>query len=454
MGSKSISVVLKIIDDKSINNNLVKLPPELHKTFNKSNMKLKVGVLEEEITCASNKTENVVEIPESIAGNLGLIEGMTTNLIVKDDKICLGPVIAVFASNGTVRKANIQNPSFRLTELMRANKEANTIAYYFSVKDVDFVNHKINGTYLDEKDGRWKQRYFPFPDVLYDRGGGTLKKQKVISKYIRKQLQFNKDLKRFNARYYFDKWDVHEQLVVHEDMKPYLPVTILYNEPEDLISMFEKYPTVYIKYCYGSNGRGVARAIKLSNGGYNLSYFHGEVIEYNLKSLGSLLEQLQAFFGNKKIIIQSAIDVMEYNGRNVDMRATVQRNGKGELGVYAYPVRLGQEKCPITSTKSGSTVYTFEKFFTDLYSFSEKEIEDLKKRINEMLIKSFKYVEEAYGSFGELGIDFAIDKNWNIWFIECNAKPGKDALCMCYDKDTIKRAFLNPLEYAKYICNF
>ncbi len=454
MNKKSIPIVIKSLTFIEENAKLITLPKDLYNSLECKIDKLKVGMAEEEVRCLSNSTANIVGLSYGLIKFLGLSNNMSVNLSIKNNKVCLGPVIGIFVSNGTIRKANIQNPNFRLAESWRANEDSKTIPYYFSVKDVDFIAHRINGTYFDEEKQSWSQKLFPFPDVLYDRGGGTLKKQKVISDYIRKQLDFYKDLKKINSNYYFDKWDVYEKLVKHEDMKQYLPYTMLYKEPEDLIEMFDKSSTIYIKTCCGSNGRGVARVIKSSEKNYHFSYFDDGIIEYELQSINELISKFNGVFEKEKIILQSAINVIKFNDRLIDMRAIVQRDGNGELGIYSYPVRLGKEKCPITSTKSGSTVYTFENFFTKFYNYSLEQIEELKSRIDKMLLLSFDYVEEAYGSFGELGIDFAIDENFRIWFIECNAKPGKDAMYISYDKETIKKAFKNPLEYAKYISSF
>lgn len=454
MNKKSIPIVIKSLTFVEENAKLITLPKDLYNSLECEIDKLKVGMAEEEVRCLSNSTANIVGLTDGLIKFLGLSNNMSVNLSIKNNKVCLGPVVGIFVSNGTIRKANIQNPNFRLAESFRANEDSKTIPYYFSVKDVDFIAHRINGTYFDEEKQRWSQKLFPFPDVLYDRGGGTLKKQKVISDYIRKQLDFYKDLKKINSNYYFDKWDVYEKLVEHEDIKQYLPYTMLYKKPEDLVEMFDKSSIIYIKTCYGSNGRGVARVIKASEGNYHFSYFDDGIVEYELRSLNELINQLQTTFEKEKIILQSAVNVIKFNDRLVDMRATVQRDGNGELGIYSYPVRVGKEKCPITSTKSGSTVYTLDDFFTKYYNYSLEQIEKLKTRINNMILLSFNYIEEAYGSFGELGIDFAIDENFRIWFIECNAKPGKDAMYISYDKETIKKAFKNPLEYAKYISNF
>lgn len=454
MSEKSISVIVKSLEYIEDSIKMITLPKDLYSSLECLIDKFKVGMTEEEVSCLPNSTDNIIGMSNGLIKTLGLANNMSVNLSIQNNKVCLGPVIGIFVSNGAIRKANIQNPSFRLVELFRANEDSKTIPYFFSIKDVDFIEYHINGTYFDEKSQRWSQKFFPFPDVLYDRGGGTLKKQKVISNYIRKQLDFYKDMKKINANYYFDKWDVYEKLIKHEEMNQYLPYTMLYNSSEDLIEMFDRSSIIYIKTCYGSNGRGVARVIKASEANYQLSYFQDGIQEYELRSLNELIGQLQAIFQKEKIILQSAVNVIKFNDRLIDMRATIQRNGDGKVGVYSYPVRLGKERCPITSTKSGSTVYTLEDFFTRYYNYSLEQIEKLKTRINKMLLLSFNYIEEAYGSFGELGIDFAIDENFRIWFIECNAKPGKDAMYLSYDSETVKKAFKNPLEYAKYISGF
>lgn len=454
MSQKSISVIIKIIQVSSKDDMVITLPEEICNSLKEPVAKLKVGMAEESIKYESNTTDNTVEISSNIAKALGLSQGMITNLVIKNNKVCLGPVMGIFVNRFAIKKLIKQEPSFRYTELWKANKDSNLIPYFFSINDVDFINQRINGTYYNEEKQVWSRKSFPLLEILYDRGGGFSKKQKAMSKYIRNQLNLNKNLKKLNATHYFDKWEVYKHLVQHEDMKPYIPFTALYREPYDLIEIFDKSSTIYIKSCCGSNGREVVRVIKSGDKSYHLSYFHGILVEYKLKSLEELVDKIETIFKKKKIILQSAIDVIELDGRNIDMRATVQRNGSGELGIYSHPVRLGQKGCPITSTKSGSTVYMFDNFFSKHYNYTEEYITELKTKVDEMLIKSYIYTEEAYGSFGELGIDFAIDKNGNVWFIECNAKPGKDSMYLSYDKDTIKRAFQNPLEYAKYICGF
>jgi hypothetical protein len=391
-------IVITVVEDNSLENATITVPNPIYSMLQKDSLvKLKVGLLERQTICKSNNTVNTIEIPLGLAEGFGLSNGMATNVIITDNKLSLGPVIAVFTSNGSIRKAHLQMPSFRLVELVSANNEANTILYFFSVYDVDFINHKINGTYYNQMNGKWEKRYFSFPDVLYDRGGGTSQNQKAVSDYIREQFGQISNLRNINSRYFFDKWHVHEELMKYKEMEPYLPLTVLYRGKSDLVRIFKRTSSVYIKDCYGNNGRDVVRVVKRYDDTYELSYFREKVINLRLQTFDKLINQIDCFFQNKKTLLQESIDVIEIDHRNVDMRATVQKDGRGQVGVMAYPVRIGKEKCPITSTSSGSTVYQFEDFFKLYFNLTKRQVHELLQKINAMLLTSFQCLEKVYG---------------------------------------------------------
>lgn len=452
MQRKIYPVKIKLFEDNENNEFKITLPEEIYDNVAADyQMELKVGKKQKNIDCFANDSENILEISPVMLNDLGLIKDKVVNLIIKDYIISIGPVIGIFVSNGQVRSANSQNPNFRLIETMNANKISNSIVYYFSIKDVDFTKEMIRGTCFNELTEEWEKREFPYPDVLYDRGGGTLKSQLDISDYIREELQEDRQLKKINCRYYFDKWDVHKKLLDRKEMIEYLPYTMQYNGKESLEEMFDLSSRLYIKDRFGNNGIGVARIIKYSDTDFELSNFLMKSNIYKLSSLSELIDKIDEVFEDKKLIVQTAINLIQVNNHNIDMRATVQKDGEGMLNVIALPVRAGKEKCPITTTRSGAAVYAFDDFFKRQYSFSGEEIEKLKSKISEFLFTCFNCVQDAYGNFGELGIDFALDKDFKLWFIECNAKPGKDTLYLSYDDETITKAFLNPLEYAKFL---
>lgn len=444
----TISVINKVLDDDA----MVSIPSKSYSFLTDiHNVKLKLGVCTISVQCIMNNTEDCMIISKKTADELSIYSGLKTNLFIKDNILSLGPVIGTFTDSTSVSIASRQRPGNKLRNLSIANKEAATIIYFFSVDDYISEDEKINGCFYNYVTNNWERRVFPLPDILYDRGGGILKKQIPSSQYIRQSIENNENVKRFNPRYFFDKLDVNNKLMGYPKVKNHLPYTIPYKNSNDLLEMFKISSAVYIKDRVGNRGLGVTRVSKYPNGHFELSYYKKDVYKYSFDSFDELINNINELYKGKMAILQSAIDLIRINHGNVDMRATVQRDGNGILDITACPVRVGKAGMPITSTRSGSQVYRFEDFFREFLNYSDEEIRMLTLRVNEFIINVYKCIEDSYGIFGELGIDFAVDNNKNIWFIECNAKPGKDTVYLSYDEATVKKAFLNPLEYSKYL---
>ncbi len=61
-------------------------------------------------------------------------------------------------------------------------------------------------------------------------------------------------------------------------------------------------------------------------------------------------------------------------------------------------------------------------------------------------------LESIYGNLGETAIDFALDNGGKLWFIECNATSTKLAYLVGGSPPQVrKQAFINPLEYSRYL---
>jgi hypothetical protein len=118
------------------------------------------------------------------------------------------------------------------------------------------------------------------------------------------------------------------------------------------------------------------------------------------------------------------------------------------------PVRIAVDNCPVTSTKSGSNVYKFDDAFQNILKVDPLEIKDIKRNIQKLICTAVSTIEEEYGTFGELGIDVAIDRDYNIWFIESNSKPAKDTIIKSGSQEDVESAFLPPFKYAKYLSGF
>lgn len=454
---KSQSVVIKESPDQNDSIYKISIPRILLGESNQTEpdelLTLKVGYSEHQVQPILNSYDSCIEMPQSLMNELGLYSGLRCNANINNGKLNLGPVVAVFTSKNMVRKINDQKIYANINEYTKANEVAQCILYFFCIDDVDLIKQRVNGTIYNPIESRWEKRSFPLPDVLYDRGGSRNDCYHYVSNYVRSQLDNMDELKKINAQSFFDKLYLDEILSEYEDMKPHLPLTCAYSK-KGLKELFKESDTVYIKARVGSNGKSIMRVEKVSKNKYRFSTARNEIVTDTAHSFDELVEEIHYFFKKRPLIIQTEIDLLKIDDCIVDMRATLQRDGRGKLGITTYVIRIAQFESPVTSTASGSNVYSFEDFFKNIMHFSNYEIKYAKSEIDELLMKIYRHLEEYYGAFGEMGIDFGMDYDGKLWFIESNSKPAKTTIHLLKNDKVLHQAYLHPLEYAKYLTSF
>lgn len=356
------------------------------------------------------------------------------------------PLIGVLIPATQSHKLLKQRPHGRLQALAKANLIADTCLYFFSLKHIHMNKKIIYGITYNHKMGRWEVNEFPYPSIIYKRSGDRNDTSKVYEAFQNQLAEL--DTRYVNYQSGFSKWELYHHLKKSRSLQHYLPETRLLRSIDDLKEMLEYHDVLYVKASRGRRGEYVVRMTKQPDGTFKYSYYKGHIHVNKATSVTSLYNQLRRFFGRKEIIIQQAIDLLKVNGSFFDIRAEIQRDGKGELTIVGLPVRVARKNSPITTHADS---YPFDYFFETYMNLSSEEINELKKKITSFVTSIFKCVEKNYGPTGELGIDFALDHQWRLWYIETNSQSAKVSLMKAYDKHTVKQAFLNPLEYAKYL---
>lgn len=356
------------------------------------------------------------------------------------------PLVGVFTKQSDIKKLRNQHTPFKINELLKANKIVKTTLYFFSGADVDLKFKKIKGIHYNEQ-GNWEQKKYPFTDIFYNRVAKGLDASRY--KNIRREF-IKQGVKFLNAKSDFNKWEVYKVLKGNEDLKSYLPFTKLYEKPTDLISMFEKTHTIYLKGAKGRRGKQIMR-VMCTPDGYEYRYInYNNVVLHHVKQLQTLHKKIKQFFGNQIVIMQNAIDSHTINDRIVDMRCEVQRNGKNNIEILGIIVRKGKKYSPVSYTNQ-SLYFPFETFLKQELNYSEQKVADLLKKVKRFIHVVYRTIEASYGSFGEIGIDFALDRKGKLWFIECNATSGKTSLRKAYGKKIVRKSYLNRLNYSKYL---
>lgn len=359
------------------------------------------------------------------------------------------PIIAVLVENSVIQKLNKQQTAFRsyqrIQELSRASQESKVTLYFFSIKNLDIVQKKINGTYYCLKSNLWKQKEYPFPNILYNRRG---EKRNDIT-FLKMEENFKEiGVLNINAKSYFDKWDVYDKLHQNTEVSPYLPFTQYYKTDEDIINFLAYHDAVYLKGVRGGRGKWIFKIKKLSNDEYEYSYFTDEMIVEKVDDVNSLLSAIHKFFKGNHFIIQKSIDLIQLDESKVDFRAEMQRNGKGELSILGISARVGRTMSPITIH---SSAYPIVFFLREILHYSDEKMESTLDEVHDFLFTIYHAIEESYGTFGEIGIDFAIDESERIWFIEPNSRSAKVSLMKAFDETTFHLSFVNPVEYGKFL---
>lgn len=364
-------------------------------------------------------------------------------------KNILRPVVGLFLDNVIVDYLLRQRhsiPFYRLKKHVEAGAAAAVTLVVFSIGDVSFEPDRLRGLHFNRALQRWVPLTVPRPDVLYDRFVGRGAAQVERADYIREQWS-RQGIKKINARHYFHKLDVHRILAQNEQIAPHLPHTRHLRSLQDLREMFDRSNKLYCKSSTGRRGQQVISVNALPDGSFYYSYFIDQLFTGRVNSLEKLGRIIYSVTGSNDVVVQETVDLIKINRRVVDLRGEMQRNGRGDLETVAVLVRLGTERSPV-ATHGDS--FMFEEIFPRLF-YSGKESEALRSRIEIFLREIYRCMEQAYGPFGEIAIDFAVDRNGEIWFLECNARSTRVSLLKGADRKTADRAFLNPMLYAKYI---
>jgi hypothetical protein len=286
--------------------------------------------------------------------------------------------------------------------------------------------------------------------------------QRPVARYIRRQFALLPGATTVNARHHFNKWHVHTRLNAYNELQPIMPETVLFHDMKDVERLLEKYGVVYLKSLEGSTGREVMRVARSprsgggsgDGGGIEYGYFRQRSVTGTVADLKCLKKVTRGFFGRKRFIVQQGIDVVTIDGNNADLRALMQRDGQGEWRLVSAPVRVATGHCAITSTRSGSTVYTLDSALANVFCYEDEKAAWLKAEIRRTAFLITGLIERKYGRFGELGIDLALDNRGKLWFIEVNAKPGKDTVLLAGNRAELRDAFRLPLDYCRYLAGF
>jgi hypothetical protein len=356
--------------------------------------------------------------------------------------------MAVLAKSKSISSLQKQMAGPRTRLLVEANKEVNNILYFFSLREVNLKEQKITGYYWHKTKKGWRRKDFSFPDVLYIRCGIDERYNQTFTELCNMIIKNHGEL---ITHYRFDKWRLYKIMSKDPVIKNHLPMTRTVKQPNDIKRILQRYKVVYLKSHIGRMGKNVLRVEPRPFGGYQYSFYRSEQLTVRTVSdFQSLMNVVNKFFRGRKYLIQQGIELLKFNNRLIDMRAELQHSGDGSVEIVGISVRYGQPHSPITTH---GNVLTFNDFFIKKMGYSKEQLEAFHSVVQKYLISVYEFIDNNYGKYAEMGIDFAIDKNKKIWFIEANSRSTHASLNKAYGKAALYTYNKNILEYARYLSN-
>lgn len=106
-------------------------------------------------------------------------------------------------------------------------------------------------------------------------------------------------------------------------------------------------------------------------------------------------------------------------------------------------------------TNDISTICLAHEVLQKVYGLSSSEVSEKEKEIIKICKEACLLIEQAYGNYGDLGIDVVIDQKLKVWVLEIN-KLHQHTLAeyLAKDLDMYNRVVTKPLEYAKALAGF
>jgi hypothetical protein len=365
---------------------------------------------------SSKSARNILYLNDYTFEQLLLPKGVTLNLKYENRRIILGPLLGVFIRDADLPRLLRGDCSQIIVDFYeRVNN--NGLFYFFGIRDICWHTNKVKAYYWC-KEKRWVCRYFPFPEIIYDR---SLEKsaQSNASKLRDNITKKYPTVKVLNEPIKLSTLAVFQHLSRYSYMNNHLP-TVLSFSYDSLLRTLEKWNYMYIKPD-ALFEEGILRVQKREQN-YVIEFGNENKVS-TCSNSKLLIKQLETILHvNNSYVLQNQLDLASFLGNSFVLRVLLQKNASLCWVATGIIAKIAPVGCNTTSTRNGGRVMRAKEVLA--LSFPNREvsiIEDCKS----FALQIGHKVEEQFGSLLELEIDLGIDVTGDFWLINVNDKPSK-----------------------------
>ncbi|MZP28569.1 hypothetical protein GTO91_02365 [Heliobacterium undosum] len=308
----------------------------------------------------------------------------------------------------------------------------------FPPKHVDWQRCHVKGYVYDSRRQRWILRRTPIPDVVYDRYiPHDLQTARVIS--CRRAFQM-RGIPIFNPPF-GGKYGVYRRLLNDPAIAPHLPETRLLMGERGWSSRLAAWRKVYLKPDKGSKGKGIIRMSLAGEEEVVVEPTGGQRQYLRRKAAWRWLKSRTL---GQRYLIQRAIEPACWKGRIYDLRVLVQREMRGQWEVTGGSAR-------VTGNGITCNLHTGASAAPLSEALAESGVEVTAEQVFALSLRIAHALSRHYPGLAELGLDFLVDREGRVWFLEANSRPGRSIFSRIGDLQGRLTAVRRPLEYARYL---
>lgn len=357
-------------------------------------------------------------------------------------EIQIGPCIGILT--GSTEKSLIRRLNDLLDYVYHYDEIRGAIIV-FSLENVDIHKLSVKGYRYNPLSNQWEKGIFGYPSSLFISTGSADTKWISHFKSVMGNTVFND--------FYFNKWSIHRRLASTPSLTKYLPVSILYESPDNLYSFLQQYPKCIVKSINASKGSAIYH-LSLKDQHLTLSYpKKDESVKVNFKNKDDVYLLFNQYFKKDEYMIQEALNLITHQNRTIDFRVILLKNAVGEWQVMGMFARHGQPGSILSNLHP--LVTAGESALKDALQLNNSNITGLKQEISHAAIEAVKAIENTGVHFGNTGVDIAVEKNGKIRIIEIqHCTPSHDISYEAGFPDLYYQILKTNLLYAKKLAGF
>jgi Glutathione synthase/Ribosomal protein S6 modification enzyme (glutaminyl transferase) len=300
--------------------------------------------------------------------------------------------------------------------------------------------------------GAWTEEYCPLPDIIYDRCFCRNVEERAACKAVLTAIREQKSVLVLNGSLP-GKWEVYNALRQDSILAPLLPSTGRLDRPDTLLQLLKSHnKELFLKPSAGMQGRGTLHLrqslltgqwIAAGRTRNNLPFRH------RFDQYSGLAQWIRRFIGHASYIAQPYLQLTDPEGNPFDLRVLVQKNGQGRWGITGTVIRTGRSGSVTSNLHGGGTAANAAKHLSRM--FGAAQTAQIIDKIQHACLHAAERLENSYGRLAELGIDFGIEPDGQIWLLEVNSRPGRSSFQQAGDRSAEQMSVEHPLRYARLL---